>query len=68
LPRKRPADYKQFAAGCNPNIVGALALPRAALLKIFNHFRPIDGSPVATLENIRADQSSPLNVICKKLA
>ena len=52
----------------NPNIVGALALLRAALLKIFNHFRPIYGSLVATLENIRTDQSIPLNVICKRLA
>ena len=52
----------------NPNIVGALALLRAALLKIFDHFRPIYGSLVATLENIRTDQSIPLNVICKRLA
>ena len=52
----------------NPNIVGALALLRAALLKIFNHFAEIYGSLVATLENIRTDQSIPLNVICKRLA
>ncbi len=52
----------------NPNIVGALALLRAALLKIFNHFESIYGSLVAMLENVRTDQAIPLNGICKRLA
>jgi hypothetical protein len=47
----------------NPHIVGSLALLRAALLRVFHHFRPVYGTLVATLEHIRIDQSIPLNAI-----
>jgi predicted transposase YbfD/YdcC len=47
----------------NPNIVGALALLRAALLRIFHRFKPIHTTLVATLEHIRTDQSIPLHAI-----
>jgi len=52
----------------NPNIVGALALLRAALLRIFHHFKPIYGSIIATLEHIRTDQAIPLSAIFKRLS
>ena len=47
----------------NPNIVGALALLQAALLKIFNNLQPIYGSLVATLENVRADPSIAMHAV-----
>ena len=65
---KPTAFTRWFVSSRNPNIVGALALLRAALLKIFNHFEPIYGSLVATLENVRTDQAIPLNGIYKRLA
>lgn len=47
----------------NPNIVGSLALLRAALLRVFHHFKPVYGTLIATLEYLRTDQSIPLNAI-----
>jgi hypothetical protein len=55
--------YEDKTRSRNPNIVGALALLRAALLRIFHNFKPLYGSLVATLEYIRTDQSAPLNAI-----
>ena len=52
----------------NRNIVGALALLRAALLRIFHRLRPLYGSLPATLEVIRADYSIALNAIFRRLA
>jgi len=60
--------YEDKTRSRNPNIVGALALLRAALLRIFHHFKPLYGTLVATLEYIRTDQSLPLNAIFKRLA
>lgn len=48
------------------NIVGALALLRASLLRIFHRFKPIHTTLVATLEYIRTDKSIPLNAIFLK--
>jgi predicted transposase YbfD/YdcC len=55
--------YEDKTRSRNPNIVGALALLRAALLRIFHHFKPLYGSLIAALEYIRTDQSIPLNAI-----
>ena len=51
----------------NRNIVGALALLRAALLRIFHRLRPLYGSLPATLEVVRADSSIALNAIFRRL-
>lgn len=58
--------YEDKTRSRNPNIVGSLALLRAALLRIFYHFKPLYGSLVATLEYVRADQSIPLNAIFRR--
>jgi predicted transposase YbfD/YdcC len=58
--------YEDKTRSRKPNIVGALALLRAALLRIFHHFQPLYGSLVATLEIIRTDQSIPLNAIFRR--
>jgi predicted transposase YbfD/YdcC len=58
--------YEDKTRSRNPNIVGALALLRAALLRLFHHFKPFYGSLVATLEHIRTDQSIPLNAIFRR--
>jgi hypothetical protein len=55
--------YEDKTRSRNANIVGALALLRAALLRIFHSLNPLYGSLVASLECIRADQSIPLNAI-----
>lgn len=52
----------------NPNLVGALALLRAALLRIFHDFTPTYGSLIATLESIRANPPIALSAIFKRLA
>jgi hypothetical protein len=58
--------YEDKTRSRNPNIVGSLALLRAALLRIFYHFKPLYGSLVATLEHVRTDQSIPLNAIFRR--
>ena len=52
----------------NPNIVGALALLRAALLRVFYRFKPLYGSLVATVELIRTDPAIAFNAIHRSLA
>lgn len=60
--------YEDKTRSRNPNIVGALALLRAALLRIFYRFKPLYGTLIATLEVIRTDQSIPLAAILRRLA
>ena len=60
--------YEDKTRSRNPNIVGALALLRAALLRIFHHFESLYGNLVASLEYIRTDPSLPLNAIFRRLA
>ena len=60
--------YEDKTRSRNPTIVGALALLRAALLRIFYRFKPIYGSLVATLEVIRTDPAIALNAIYRRLA
>jgi len=60
--------YEDKTRSRNPNIVGALALLRAALLRIFYRFKPIYGSLVATIEVIRTDPAIALNAIYRRLA
>jgi len=50
----------------NPNIVGSLALLRAALLRLFHHFKPLYGTLVATVEHSRMDPSISLNAIFRR--
>ena len=60
--------YEDKTRSRNPNIVGALALLRAALLRLFYRFKPLYGSLVATLEVIRTDPAIALNAIYRRFA
>lgn len=60
--------YEDKTRSRNPNIVGALALLRAALLRIFYRFSTLYGSLIATLEVIRTDPAIALNAIYRRFA
>jgi len=55
--------YEDKTRSRNPNIVGALALLRAALLRLFLPYTRLHGSLIAALEVIRTDKSIPLSAI-----